>query len=50
MSLHTLLLVSSFRFDRIIIQAYMNVVTLSVIFLLYANNPPDSVVGAKKKA
>ncbi len=38
------------RFDRIIIQAYMNVVTLSVIFLLYANNPPDSVVGSKKKA
>ncbi len=36
------------RYDRIIIQAYMNIVTLSVIFLLYANNPPDSVVKTKK--
>ena len=35
------------KFDRIIIQCYMNIVTLSVIFLLYANNPPASV-GAKK--
>lgn len=35
------------KFDRILIQAYMNVVILSVIFLLYANNPPDSI-GAKK--
>lgn len=36
------------KFDRIVIQCYMNIVTLSVIFLLYANNPP-SAVGAKKK-
>ena len=32
------------RFDRILIQAYMNIVTLSVIFLLYANNPPGQSV------
>lgn len=40
------------RFDRILIQAYMNVVTLSVIFLLYANNPPDRINSkyAKQKA
>jgi len=31
--------------DRIIIQTYMNIVTLSVIFLLWANNPPDTLVG-----
>ena len=31
------------RYDRIIIQLYMNVVTLSLIFLMYANNPPDTV-------
>jgi hypothetical protein len=40
---------SSPRFDRVIIQAYMNVVTLSVIFLLYANNPPHAIM-AKKRA
>ena len=32
------------RFDRILIQAYMNIVTLSVIFLLYANNPPGKML------
>ena len=31
--------------DRIIIQTYMNIVTLSVIFLLWANNPPNTLVG-----
>ena len=31
----------STRLDRVIIQAYMNLVTLSVIFLLWANNPPE---------
>ncbi len=30
-------------YDRIIIQSYMNIVTLSVIFLLWANNPPESL-------
>ena len=30
-------------YDRIIIQAYMNLVTLSVIFLLYVNNPPETL-------
>ena len=30
--------------DRIIIQTYMNIVTLSVIFLLWANNPPQTLV------
>ena len=30
------------NYDRIIIQTYMNIVTLSVIFLLWANNPPES--------
>ena len=34
-------------FDRVIIQAYMNVVVLSVIFLLYANNPPQAVMTKK---
>ena len=29
------------NYDRVIIQTYMNIVTLSVIFLLWANNPPD---------
>ena len=33
--------------DRIIIQTYMNIVTLSVIFLLWANNPPETLVGKK---
>ena len=37
------------RFDRIIIQAYMNIVTLSVIFLLWANNPPSSISRVIKK-
>ena len=36
------------KFDRIIIQAYMNIVTLSVIFLLYANNPPNALPAVKK--
>ncbi len=40
---------SSTRFDRVIIQAYMNIVTLSVIFLLYANNPPETIVKSLKK-
>jgi len=31
-------------YDRVIIQAYMNLVTLSVIFLLWANNPPESLL------
>lgn len=31
------------RSDRFIIQIYMNLVTLSVIFLLYANNPPETI-------
>ena len=30
--------------DRMIIQTYMNIVTLSVIFLLWANNPPETLV------
>jgi len=34
----------STRYDRVIIQAYMNLVTLSVIFLLWANNPPESLL------
>ncbi|TRY78562.1 hypothetical protein TCAL_06146 [Tigriopus californicus] len=34
---------NSTRSDRFIIQIYMNLVTLSVIFLLYANNPPESI-------
>ena len=33
------------NYDRIIIQAYMNIVTLSVIFLLWANNPPHTLMG-----
>ena len=32
------------NYDRIIIQAYMNIVTLSVIFLLWANNPPEDMM------
>ena len=32
------------NYDRVIIQAYMNIVTLSVIFLLWANNPPETLV------
>ena len=31
------------NYDRIIIQTYMNIVTLSVIFLLWANNPPETL-------
>ena len=31
-------------YDRFIIQAYMNLVTMSVIFLLWANNPPETVM------
>jgi len=34
------------NYDRIIIQAYMNIVTLSVIFLLWANNPPETLLNA----
>jgi len=34
----------STRYDRVIIQAYMNLVTLSVIFLLWSNNPPESLL------
>ncbi len=36
------------NYDRIIIQSYMNIVTLSVIFLLWANNPPESLTGNSK--
>ena len=32
-------------YDRFIIQAYMNLVTMSVIFLLWANNPPETLMG-----
>lgn len=35
---------TSTKYDRVIIQAYMNVVTLSVIFLLWANNPPETLM------
>ena len=34
-------------YDRFIIQAYMNLVTMSVIFLLWANNPPETLMGNK---
>ena len=37
------------RYDRIIIQLYMNVVTLSLIFLMYANNPPETVKAKKEQ-
>jgi hypothetical protein len=46
-------------YDRIIIQTYMNIITLTVIFVLYSNNPPGTVAAkhsstnsspAKKKA
>ena len=40
---------SSPNYDRIIIQTYMNIVTLSVIFLLWANNPPDSLAVSSKR-
>lgn len=40
---------SSTKYDRIIIQAYMNIVTLSVIFLLWANNPPAAIIGSLQK-
>jgi len=36
-------------YDRFIIQAYMNLVTMSVIFLLWANNPPETLLGNKAK-
>ena len=36
----------STKYDRVIIQAYMNIVTLSVIFLLWANNPPESLMSS----
>ena len=35
------------NYDRIIIQTYMNIVTLSVIFLLWANNPPETLIRTK---
>lgn len=38
------------RYDRIIIQAYMNIVTLSVVFLLWANNPPETLMGSSTSA
>lgn len=34
---------------RIHEQAYMNIVTLSVIFLLWANNPPAAIIGSLQK-
>jgi len=37
------------NYDRIIIQTYMNIVTLSVIFLLWANNPPETLVKSQAK-
>lgn len=40
---------SSTKYDRFIIQAYMNIVTLSVIFLLWANNPPAAIIGSLQK-
>jgi len=40
---------SSTKYDRFIIQAYMNIVTLSVIFLLWANNPPAAIIGSIQK-
>ena len=36
-------------YDRFIIQAYMNLVTMSVIFLLWANNPPETLMGNRPK-
>ena len=36
-------------YDRFIIQAYMNLVTMSVIFLLWANNPPETLMGNKSE-
>ena len=36
-------------YDRLIIQAYMNLVTMSVIFLLWANNPPETLMGNRAK-
>jgi hypothetical protein len=35
------MLTSSTSMDRVIIQCYMNIVTLAVIFLLWAHNPPQ---------
>ena len=37
------------NYDRIIIPTYMNIVTLSVIFLLWANNPPESLAKSVQK-
>ena len=34
------MLTSSTSMDRVIIQCYMNLVTLTVVFLLWAQNPP----------
>ena len=34
-------------YDRFIIQAYMNLVTMSVIFLLWANNPPETLMATR---
>ena len=39
----------STTYDRVIIQIYMNIVTLSVVFLLYANNPPHTLRNKNKK-
>jgi hypothetical protein len=36
-------------YDRFIIQAYMNLVTMSVIFLLWANNPPETLMGNRSE-
>jgi hypothetical protein len=34
------------RADRFLIQAYMSIVILSVMLLLYANNPPELIRAA----
>ncbi len=40
---------SSPRIDRILIQSYMSIVIASVMFLLYANNPPHAVQASLDK-